>query len=336
MSTRIPYARLHHNTWLYRRTYPRALQPLLGTALKCSLKTSDLREAKARVAELNHTFTRIVTEALSHAAHAPDPSVSSEAPRLGVARPRYGRARLLGDRALGELVGLYLQYQAKRLRPGSFKSVRFAMGLLSSHLGERAIGSITEAEGREVLACLSRLSPNIRKYAAARGKGLRELAVLSQELEGTSQTPQTQGRIWEQMLGLFDWAVETGELTANPWAKLKVSAPAEPAPYRVLTDAQVVLLLSLRDRVLDGALLFALLTGLRSGELAGLMAEDVTAKGNLGRFLQVRPNAVRALKSKAAEREVPLHPMLEAYLDAHLPKSGRLFPTLSVDRVVKA
>jgi hypothetical protein len=41
------------------------------------------------------------------------------------------------------------------------------------------------------------------------------------------------------------------------------------------------------------------------------------------------------LKSKAAEREVPLHPVLEQLLDQVLPTSGRLFPSLTVDRVVK-
>jgi hypothetical protein len=45
------------------------------------------------------------------------------------------------------------------------------------------------------------------------------------------------------------------------------------------------------------------------------MAEDITAKGNLGRFVSIRPNAVRLLKSKAAEREVPLHGILEQLLD---------------------
>jgi integrase len=88
-------------------------------------------------------------------------------------------------------------------------------------------------------------------------------------------------------------------------------------------------------RVLHSALLFCLLTGMRSGEACGLLAEDVSTKGNLGRFVQIRPNAVRLLKSKAAEREVPLHPALEQLLDHRLPTSGRLFPSLSVDRVVK-
>ena len=65
------------------------------------------------------------------------------------------------------------------------------------------------------------------------------------------------------------------------------------------------------------------------------MAEDITAKGNLGRFVSIRPNAVRLLKSKAAEREVPLHGVLEQLLDTALPTSGRLFPHLTVDKVVK-
>jgi integrase len=74
---------------------------------------------------------------------------------------------------------------------------------------------------------------------------------------------------------------------------------------------------------------------MRSGEACGLLAEDICTKGNLGRFVHIRPNHLRQLKSKAAEREVPLHPVLEQLLDQRLPTSDRLFPSLSVDRVVK-
>ena len=55
----------------------------------------------------------------------------------------------------------------------------------------------------------------------------------------------------------------------------------------------------------------------------------------LGRFVSIRPNAVRLLKSKAAEREVPLHGILEHLLDTALPTSSGLFPYLTVDKVVK-
>ena len=33
MSPQIKYAYKTHNTWIYRRVYPKPLQPLLGTAL---------------------------------------------------------------------------------------------------------------------------------------------------------------------------------------------------------------------------------------------------------------------------------------------------------------
>ncbi|WP_223296107.1 tyrosine-type recombinase/integrase [Thalassobium sp. R2A62] len=132
-----------------------------------------------------------------------------------------------------------------------------------------------------------------------------------------------------------DWCVGEGELTANPWEALKVKGRPEVHPHGVLTDEQVSLLLSAKDRLLHSAILFGLLTGMRSGELCGLMAEDIAAKGNLGRFISIRPNAVRLLKSKAAEREVPLHGVLERLLDTVLPKTGRLFPHLTVDKVVK-
>ena len=107
------------------------------------------------------------------------------------------------------------------------------------------------------------------------------------------------------MSQFLDWCVGEGELEANPWEALKVKDRPEVHPHGVLTDKQVSVFLAAKDRVLHSALLFGLLTGMRSGEICGLMAEDITAKGNLGRFVSIRPNAVRLLKSKAAEREVP-------------------------------
>jgi len=153
--------------------------------------------------------------------------------------------------------------------------------------------------------------------------------------EGITLAPQTQARILKQMSQFLDWCVGEDELGTNPWEALKVKDRPEVHPYGVLMDEQVSVLLAAKDRVLHSALLFGLLTGMRSGEICGLMAEDITAKGNLGRFVMVRPNEIRLLKSKAAEREVPLHPALEHLLDISLPREGRLFPDLNVDRVVK-
>jgi integrase len=337
MSPQIKYAYKTHNTWVYRRTYPKALQPLLGTALKQSLKTGDAREAKLRVAELNQTFTTIIKEAQAHALATPhtDTPTAAQGPRLAVGRPRYQRARLVGDGLIDDLTQAYLGEVSQRLRPGSYKSVRFALELLPSHLGKQSVGDLSLNHGKEVLGYITQLSPNVRKYREGKDAGLIELARLSQEQESTTLAPQTQARILKQMSQFLDWCVGEGELEANLWQALKVKDRPDVHPHGMLTEAQVMILLQAKDRELHSALLFALLTGMRSGEICGLMAEDITAKGNLGRFISIQPNRVRLLKSKAAERVVPLHGILENLLDMALPTSGRLFSHLSVDRVVK-
>ena len=105
MSPQIKYAYKTHNTWVYRRTYPKTLQPLLGSALKQSLKTGDATQAKTRVAELNQTFTTIIKEAQAHALATPHTATATAAqgPRLAVGRPRYQRARLVGERLVADL-----------------------------------------------------------------------------------------------------------------------------------------------------------------------------------------------------------------------------------------
>ena len=332
MSIQIKYAYKRHNTWTYRRTYPQHLRDILGSSLKQSLKTSDAKTARKRVEELNTKFTDIVQEAEGHAAQNDTPSESRQ---IGVAVPQYHRARLLGQRPVAELAARYLTEASERLRPGSYKSVRFALELLVSHAGEAQARDLSQALGREVLGYISQLSPNVRKYTAARGASLADLAALSEESEATTLKPQTQARIWGQLQHFLDWCVQSGELEANPWEGLTVKAKPEVSPHGVLTDAQVVLLLSRQDWVLHNILLFCLLTGLRSGEACGLLAEDVVSKGNLGRFVRVEPNNIRQLKSRAAQREVPLHSILETLLDTALPTTGRLFPTMTVEKVVK-
>ena len=100
-------------------------------------------------------------------------------------------------------------HQSERLRPGSFKAIRFATELLVSHLGTTKVGETTQAQGREVLSLITQLSPNVRKYHKGQAASLPQLAKLSAELEpGDTLVPQTQARIWKHMLQVFDWCVE--------------------------------------------------------------------------------------------------------------------------------
>ena len=186
-----------------------------------------------------------------------------------------------------------------------------------------------------MLGYITQLSPNVRKYREGKEAALAELAALSQEQESTTLAPQTQARILKQMSQFLDWCVGEGELQTNPWAALKVKDRPEVHPHGMLSDAAGAYP---PQRQGQGA---AQCSALRAAHRYALR-RDLRAhgggrhsKGQPGRFISIKPNRVRLLKSKAAEREVPLHGVLENLLDTTLPTSGRLFPQLSVDRVVK-
>ena len=50
----------------------------------------------------------------------------------------------VGERLVKDLAAEYLTYQMQRLRPGSYKAIRFAKELLVSHLGGTKAGDITQ------------------------------------------------------------------------------------------------------------------------------------------------------------------------------------------------
>ena len=192
MSPQIKYAYKTHNTWVYRRTYPKALQPLLGSALKQSLKTGDAREAKLRVAELNQTFTTIIKEAQAHALATPhtDTPTAAQGPRLAVGRPRYQRARLVGERLVADLAQAYLAEVSQRYALAATSRCALRLELLTSHLGKHAVGDLSLSHGKEVLGYITQLSPNVRKYREGKDAGLADLASLSGALRASLWHPR--------------------------------------------------------------------------------------------------------------------------------------------------
>ncbi len=117
--------------------------------------------------------------------------------------------------------------------------MRFALELLTSHLGKHAVGDLSLTQGKEVLGYITQLSPNVRKYREGKDAGLADLARLAQEHESTTLAPQTQARILKQMPQFLDWCVGEGELHSNPWEALKVKDRPEVHPHGVLSDEQV-------------------------------------------------------------------------------------------------
>jgi integrase len=332
MSTKIKYAYLKQQTWLFRRNSPKHLQPILGQALKQSLRTGDARVAKARVIDVNADFAKIVSEAETQI-NSETRQPTNQGVGIRVAAPAFQRARMLGQTTVSDLARVYLRKRSQELSPGTFKSVRLSLGLFVSVLGGRKINALCRTDGQAFLNLIAKLSPGVAKSAATKGMSLKQLVALSR---GANKTiaPQTQKRIWKQVCQFLDWSVSEGHISEHCFGALRVTIKVLAQSYAVLTDREITDLLAARDPVLTPILSLCLLSGLRSGEASGLLAKDLTTKGNLGVFVRGRPNMLRGLKSKAAEREVPLHDEILPIVQA-LPSEGRLFPDLNVDKITK-
>lgn len=347
MSAQIRYAYLKQQTWLYRRNYPRDVAIVLGSqALKQSLKTSDRNVARARAAEVNARFETLVAKVRSGAAEALAGSPEWEGdPEDALARLRSSLAhsgsvptefsRLVTPPKIkvADVARQYLRKRGCELRPGGYKSVRYSVGLFVSKFGDRQLTSLSRDDGREFLRLVAQLSPLLGRSRRTQGLGLEQSVAVSERLGGRI-TPQTQKRIWSQVKHFLDWVVYEGHLETNPFQTVLFDQKLRPAPYAVLTDDEVQALLAERDGLLHDVLLTCLLSGMRAGEAVGLLREDLVQKGNLGWFVNVRPNRLRLLKTDAAERLVPVHPVLDEVF-RKLPPEGPLFPGLSVNQVTK-
>jgi len=330
MSITIKYAYLKQQTWLYRRAYPKDVAACLGsTALKKSLKTSDPTVARKRVRELDAKFEELVEKI-----RAGGKVDCSRLTPIQVAPVHFqGGSPFMGTTLVSALASPYLNRRSDELKWGGFKSIRYSMGLFVSKWGDRAVGSLTREDGKVFLADIARLSAVIGKSEHSRGLGLDALVAFSRGRKDHI-TVRTQKRIFRQTNHFLDWCVYEGQLESNPFQTVQLVGKVRPAPYAVPTDAEVLKLLTATGERIHRVLLFCLLSGMRSGEAAGLLREDLVPKGNLGTFAHVRPNVVRDLKTENAERLVPLHPRLQDLLPS-LSSEGLLFPRVSVAIITK-
>jgi len=324
MSVRIQYAYLKQQTWLYRRNYPVEMQAVLGAALKQSLKTGDAKVAKVRAAEVNAKYEEIVAKAREGVVLGrPEP--------IRVSPKVFAPVVVIGRLPVSKLAKDYLSKRAKDLQPGGYKSVRFSVGLFASAYGDRQVAQVTREDAASFVRRLGELSKDVGKSCRAKGLGLDQLVKIS---AGQKILPQTQRRIVTQVGHFLEWVVYQGELAANPFSTVRVEGKGKVHSYVAPTDEEVRRLVGLADPVIGDVLKVCLLSGMRSGEAVGLVREELVWKGNLGWFAWVRPNAVRSLKTDAAERLVPLHSGLTAVLGRR-PEGERLFPELDVSLVTK-
>jgi len=352
MSIRIKYAYLSGQVWLYRRNYPTDVQLVLGSqALKQSLKTGDAKLARTRAREVNSRYETLVNRTRTGLEQAlPSAPQGDQLPtgwgyaiqtNLGRLRAALADSEAVAFTAptkrpktvVGDLVKLYLRRRASALRPSGYKSVRYSVGLFASKFADRPVASLNRDDGRLFLSLLPQLSVVLGKSHRTFRLTLDQSVAFSLGRRDRIAV-RTQKRIWSQVNHFIDWAVYEGEITQNPFRTVRFEGKVRPEPYAVPTDGEVTALLAAQDPTIHHLLLFCLLTGMRAGEAAGLLREDIVAKGNLGNFVLIRPNRVRALKTDASERVVPLHAVLDGVL-SRLPAKDELFPGLKVNIVTK-
>ncbi len=350
-SARIRYAYLKGQTWLYRRNYPKDVAKLLGQqALKQSLKTSDAKVARQRAAEVNARYDETVARVLAGASNLPQSDAQGSGSTNDWATPselalarlratlehsdpvRYAQ-ELQPKTSVRDAARRYLILRQNELRPGGFKSVRYSVELFSSKYGKGKVADLTREDGRGFLSLIAQLSPFLGKSQKTAGLSLEASVAWSSQSQARI-TGRTQRRIWSQVNHWLDWCVYEGEIGANPFSSVRFEAKVRHQPYAVPTDGEVVKLLNRGDPVIGSVLAICLLSGMRAGEAAGLLREDLVSKGNLGSFFLVRPNVLRLLKTDAAERQVPVHASLDPVL-AKLPSVGPLFPNLKVNDITK-
>lgn len=350
-SATIRYAYLKGQTWLYRRNYPKEVAAIVGQqALKQSLKTSDAKVARQRAAEVNARYEDTVEQVLSGALSLPQSATLVDGSASEWATPsERALARLRAtlqhsepvryqvqekrSLAVQKAVRKYLLLRQRDLRSGGFKSVRYSLELFQSKYGDRSLKDLTRDHGREFLSLIAQLSPYLGKSMNSQGLSL-DASVYWSKTSTKRITGRTQRRIWSQVKHWLDWCVYEGELETNPFTSVRFEAKVKLRSYAVPTDKEVRNLLGQQDPVIGKMMSVCLLSGMRAGEAAGLLREDIVAKGNLGAFFHVRPNALRLLKTEAAERLVPVHANLDAVLSS-LPSSGPLFPDLKVNDITK-
>lgn len=138
-----------------------------------------------------------------------------------------------------------------------------------------------------------------------------------EEFLGTKRAARTKHAYRSDLRSFYRWCVDRGHLTTSPAAQVEsIRVPKSlPRPFPVSEAFGALHVGTRHTRRMVG---LALLAGMRSAEIAGLMAEDV--------WLHASPPVVIVREGKGRkDRTVPLHPMLVDML-AGLPSSGPVFP----------
>ena len=246
-------------------------------------------------------------------------------------------------KTLAEAIAAYTAERGNRAdKTKAMWKTRF--GAWEALLGpDRVVAEISRDELKAARDVLMSLPTNATKRWP--GKSLREIAKYAQEHDIEPMAPKTVGLYVECISSLMNQLFAEGELQTNPATRLTIpslSDDDEDEKRRPLTPNELQQLFHSGPYAKpDGERgwrfwvpLIALFTGMRQGEVVGLMTADVCIKDDV-HVLMVRRNIVRRLKTRQSTRFVPVHSQLIdlGFLDwaSKQPADGMLFTDLPGD-----
>lgn len=184
------------------------------------------------------------------------------------------------------------------------------------------------AEVRAVRDCLSRLPPNYTKIKAYNGLSLKEIVAANKV--GPYRAWKTQDKAFTLFRNFLGWCVAEDIITAMPGKGVKIAPQAalDVSGREPYSHQQLVKIFSSpiyrgshseARRATPGSLiirdakfwipLIGLFTGMRLGEIMQLQVGDLGKEDGI-HFFEVSRGGDKTLKTRSAERRVPLHPIL--------------------------
>lgn len=210
-------------------------------------------------------------------------------------------------------------------------------------IGDQPIRTYGFEQHRDYKATLSKLPPNLNKSPSYRGKNIAEIIAMGSK----PAAPNTINKNLVRISALFEWATQYGYTDLNPARGMTIKNPKRANEERKafnrddlhkLFKSPEYTNLGHRHPYQFWVPLIALYTGARLNEICQLHLSDFDESEDVRVIRISEEGGKKRLKTKAARRQIPIHPELtrlglQNYVAA-LRQAGeiRLFPELKERR----
>ena len=353
------------HSFLYRSTIPKDLQVLFKRKqFQLSLRCGLLRKAKALSLHLHNITQQLYTairhdsptikpdaekikdllraelDKIAHFTPATIPTQPTTTAKSAAAKSKKKMHRKTTPRAtLSSLMGRFIDSRKDRgFGDKTIADYQDSFNLLLEVLGNKLIPSLTHQHARDYVSILKKL-PSNRKIKH-QNKSIKMLT----RMQGLDLfSPRTVAKHVERVSALFNWSIRQGYTKENVFkGKLEPSRASE-VLEKHFTQEELDLILGdrLRGQSLEikkperyWVTMLAAHSGARLNEICQLDIADIKQKDGVW-VMELQQNAAdKTIKTKAANRTVPLHPrLLELGLLDYLTQlkannQQKLFPAL--------